>query len=246
MSIPSGKVHSPQAAAHTNGPFRGRFAVELARFSRHKEKLLTALVEGHGRGPKLSPFDRDKSWKDLLHLAEFYLGGVDLKKRTGPARGRFKQLTEFADHLGKARGLVLNQAYDHVGFDIFWMWSQEAKRRGLPRGVSDFNALLAILPQLETAARDAASRVRARPGRPRGRPVLPSAEVIVGLASAYRRCTGAKPGAGRGPFARFAKNCLASLGCGGIKDGPLIDAIKGARHQARIFAKRNWGPSPFE
>jgi hypothetical protein len=223
--------------------FPGRFAAELTRFSRHKQKLLDALADGHRRGPKLGGFDKDKSWSDLLHFAEFYFGWEEAKRKEKSARTYVKQLTEFADHIGKARGLVPTGAYSDVGSYIFWVWSREAKKRGVSPTATD--QFFAILPELEMAARKAADRERAKPGRPRGPSILPSLEVLTGLAAAYRRCTGSKPGAGGGPFARFAMKCLVALGRSGIKEDLLIDAIKVARHQASIFANREWGPSPF-
>jgi hypothetical protein len=239
------RARTPSSQAAANGASRGRFAAELTRFSRHKQKLLDALVEGHRRGPKFSAFDKDKSWDDLLHLARFYFSGEEAKKKEKSAATYVKQLTEFADHIGKARGLVPAGAYGGgIGSYIFWMWSQEARKRGLSPTVADFDRFFAILPQLEMAARKAADR-ECKPGRPRGRSILPSSEVLIGLAAAYRRCTGSKPGAGGGPFARFAMKCLIALGRSGLKEGPLKDAIKVARQQAIIFASRKSAPSPF-
>jgi hypothetical protein len=234
---------SSRAAA--SGTFRGRFAAELTRFSRHKQKLLDALAEGHRLGPKLTAFDKDKSWSDLLDFARFYFACEDAKKKARSARSYVKQLTEFADHIGKARRLVQIGAYGDVGSYIFWMWSREAKKSGMSPTATDFDQFLTILPELEMAARKAADRERAKPGRPRGPSILPSSEVLTGLAVAYRRCTGLKPGAGGGPFARFAMKCLLALGRSGIKEDTLKDAIKLARHQASIFANREWGTSPF-
>src|SRR5438105_13286980 len=97
------------------------------------------------------------------------------------------------------------------------MWSRDAKKRGFSPRPNDLDQFFAILPYVEIAARNAAIRERARPGRPRGPSILPSSEVLIGLAAAYRRCTGSKPGAGRGPFARFATKCLVALGRTGIK-----------------------------
>ena len=238
------KAGTPSSQAATNGIFRGRFAAELTRFSRHKQKLLDALVEGHRRGPKLAAFDKDKSWDDLLHLAQFYFRSEEAKKNKKSARTYVKQLTEFADHIGKAQSLVPNGAYGDVGSYIFWMWSRKVKKGGLPPTAIDFDRFFTILAEFKMAARRAADRERAKPGRPRGPSVLPSSEALTGLAAAYRRCTGSKPGAGRGPFARFAMKCLVALGRRDIKEDPLIDAIKVARHQACIFAGE-WGPSPF-
>ena len=239
------RAEAPSSQAVTDATFRGRFAVELTRFSRHKQKLLDALVEGRRRGPTLSAFDKEKSWSDLLHLARFYFSVEEAKIKEKSAATYAKQLTEFADHTGRARGLVPAGAYGDIGSYIFWMWSQEARKRGLSPTAANFDQFFAILRQLEKAARKAADRERSEPGRPRGRSILPSSEVIIGLAAAYRRCTGSKPGAGRGPFARFAMKYLIALGREGVKDDPLADAIKVARHQASILAGRKWGPSPF-
>jgi hypothetical protein len=243
MNVPRGKAASSNPAANTTFP--GRFAAELTRFSRHKQKLLDALADGHSRDPKSGGFDKAKSWSALLQFAESYFGSEEARKKVKSARTYVKQLTEFADHIGKARGLVPTGAYGDVGSYIFWVWSREAKKRGMSPTVTDFHQFFAILPELEMAARKAADRERAKPGRPRGPSILPSSEVLTGLAAAYRRCTGSKPGAGGGPFARFAMKCLVALGRSGIKADPLIDAIKVARHQASIFANREWGPSPF-
>ena len=170
--------------------------------------------------------------------------GEAAKKQEESAKAYVKQLTEFADHIGKVRRLVPVGIHGDVGSYIFWMWSRKAKH-GMSSPVADFDRFFAILPELEMAARKAASWERAKPGRPRGPSVLPSSEALIGLAAAYRRCTGLKPGAGRGPFARFALNCLIALGRAGIKEGPLVGAIKGAQHRARTVARRNSVPSPF-
>jgi hypothetical protein len=223
---------------------RWRFAAELTRFSRHQQKLLDALAEGHRRGPKLAAFNKDKSWDELLQFAQFYFGSEEAKKNEKSARTYFKQLTEFANHIGKAQSLVPYGAYRDVGSYIFFMWSREAKKRGMSPTAADCDRVFAILPELEMAARKAADQERAKPGRPRGPSILPSSDVLTVLAAAYRRCTGSKPGAGRGPFARFAMKCLVALGRSGIKEDPLIDAIKVARHQAGIFMGER-GRSPF-
>jgi hypothetical protein len=232
-----------QAAAH--GTFRGRFATELDGFSRHKQKLLDALAEGHRRGPKLGAFDKEKSWNELLQFARFYFRGEEATKKETSASTYFKKLTEFADHLGKAQSLVPNGARGDVGGYIFWTWSREAKKRGLSPTVADVDQFFAILSQLEMAARKAAYVERPKPGRPRGRLILPSSDVLIGLAAAYRRCTGSKPGSGAGPFSRFAMKCLIALGYTGIREGSLAGALKGAKHRARIDAHRNSVPSPF-
>jgi hypothetical protein len=242
MNVPRGNAASSNAAASKT--FLGRFAGELTRFSRHKQKLLDALADGHRRGPKLAAFDKDKSWDDLLHFAQFYFGSEEARKKVKSARTYVKQLTTFADHIGKAQSLVPNGAYGDVGSYIFWMWSRKVKKGGLPPTAIDFDRFFTILAEFEMAARRAADRERAKPGRPRGPSVLPSSEALTGLAAAYRRCTGSKPGAGGGPFARFAMKCLVALGRRDIKEDPLIDAIKVARRQAFIFAGE-WGPSPF-
>jgi hypothetical protein len=240
----SNTSQSPRVAA--NPIFRGRFATELNRFSRHKQKLLDALAEGHRRGPTLGAFDTEQAWNELLRVTRFHFRSQEAAKKEMAPRAYFKQLTKFAEYMGKAQVLVPNGAYGDVGSYIFWTWSREARKRGMSPTVTDFNRLFAILPELEMAARKAAARERAKPGRPRGPSILPSSEVLTGLAAAYRRCTGLKPGAGRGPFARFAVKCLFALGRSGIKEDHLISAIKVARHQAAsIFANREWGPSPF-
>jgi hypothetical protein len=113
VNITNARPQLPQAAA--NGTFRGRFASELNRFSRHKQKLLDALAEGHRRGPKLGAFDKEKSWNELLQFARFYFGCEEAKKKEIPAKTYFKRLTEFANHLGEAQGLVPNGACGDVG-----------------------------------------------------------------------------------------------------------------------------------
>jgi hypothetical protein len=235
---------SPQVAA--NPTFRGRFATELNKFSRHKQKLLDGLAEGHRRGPKLGAFDKEKAWNDLLQVAQFYFSGEEAAKKEMTARTYFKRLTKFADHMGKAKGLVPNGAYGDVGSYIFWTWSQEARKRGSSPTVAAFDHFFGHLSELERAAREAANMERPKPGRPRGPSILPSSEVLIGLASAYRRCTGSIPGAGHGPFSRFALKYLIALGFTGIKEGSLADAIKGAQHRARIFAHRSSVSSPFD
>jgi hypothetical protein len=244
VSKTNASSQTPQVAA--NPTFRGRFATELNSFSRHKQKLLDDLAEGHRRGSKHGAFDKAKSWDDLIHFARYYFSCVEAKKNELTARTYFKRLTKFADHLGEAQGLVPNGAYGDVGSYIFWTWSQGARKRGLSPTVADFDQFFARISELEKAAREAADMERPKPGRPRGPSILPSSEILIGLAAAYRRCTGSKPGAGRGPFSRFAMKCLIALGCAGIKVDPLADAIKGAKHRARIKAHPSSKPSPFE
>jgi hypothetical protein len=244
VSKTNASSQSPQVAA--NPAFRGRFATELNSFSRHKQKLLDDLTEGHRRGPKHSPFDKAKSWNDLLNVARFYFSGVEAAKKELTARTYFKRLTRFADHIGHARALVPGGACGDIGSYITWMWSREAQKRGSSPTLAAFDHYFAILSQLERAARKAANRERPKPGRPRGPSNLPSLEIIIGLAAAYRRCTGSKPGAGRGPFSKFAMKCLIALGYAGLKEGSLVDAIKRAKHRARIMAGHSSKASPFE
>ena len=196
------RAGGPSSPARANGAFRGRFAADLTRFSRHKRKLLDALAEGHRRGPNLGAFDKEKSWNDLLHFARYYFAGEAAKKQEESAKAYVKQLTEFADHIGKVRRLVPVGIHGDVGSYIFWMWSRKAKH-GMSSPVADFDRFFAILPELEMAARKAASWERAKPGRPRGPSVLPSSEALIGLAAAYRRCTGLKPGAGQGSIRKI-------------------------------------------
>lgn len=105
-----------------------------------------------------------------------------------------------------------------------------------------FNSLVA----LERMARRAASDMRVKPGKPKGPSVLPPWDAIVGLARIYRRSTGSKPGAGRGPLSRFAYRLFVALDHRSVKEKSLVEAIKRARIRARIYAGRNGTSSPFE
>ena len=233
-----------------------KFSAELTKFKAHKSRLLELLYNGHASGPKHFPFDRDKSWLYLDRFASFYLRNDDSDKQWALERvPNVKRLSDLVEHLGHACDLLRHGTYGDVGSDVFTAWSsqiifsQKASlefMRSKKLSLDEFNRSLVALAKLNVAACAAADSVRRNPGRPKGPSVLPSSDVIIGLASVYRRCTGSKPGAGTGAFAEFSKGCLVALGKTGVKKGSLVNAIKRARKDARVYADRNGMSSPFD
>jgi len=234
-----------------------RVAAELTKFNSRKGRLLKILHNGYETGPKHAPFDKDKSWINLTDFARFYLGQEKFDKKLAIERvPRARRLSDLAEQLDHAYDLVGHGIFSDLGSDLFTAWSEHIKfseassfvefQRSKELSLVEFRRSLVALAELSSAAHKAADYERRNPGRPKGPSVLPSSDAILGLASVYRRCTGSKPGAGTGIFADFSKECLDALGKPGIIKGSLVNAIKSARKNARVFADRNGVPSPFD
>jgi hypothetical protein len=233
----------------------------LTKFETHKEALLANLHDAYQHGPKSEPFDADKSWRDLTHLAGTYFWEASVKQKqvAMPAADRRKRLRELAKALGQARGVADRAMQDDVGDDLFSAWvdgthEHEPLARIVPnddgsfalvRLEDEFKKVMAGIAALETAALRAADEVRTRPGRPKGTTVLPRGYIEV-LASVYQNNASEKPGAGVGPFARFVSGFLTALGRSYITDESVIDAIKDARALALARSNPKWGPLPFD
>jgi hypothetical protein len=63
------------------------------------------------------------------------------------------------------------------------------------------------------------------------------------LAAVYRESTGAKPGAGHGPFVRFVCAFLAAIRAN-ISEDYAVELVQNARSWART--RGNWKSSPFD
>jgi hypothetical protein len=98
------------------------------------------------------------------------------------------------------------------------------------------------LAALETAAVRAAGEAheeRARRSGPRKRTML--LDYVSTLAAVYRESTGAKPGAGHGPFVRFVCAFLAAIRTNISEDYAVV---QNARSWWRT--RGNWTSSPFD
>jgi hypothetical protein len=175
----------------------------LAPFNRHKAALLAHLRKAYERGPKSEPFDEEKSWHDLTRLAEWYFWLEEMIQETMPAAGRIKKLRELATILGRARGMLHKAMQDDVGTDLFKALFEGPGEplSSVHRIANEMENVVDSLAPLETAARRAMDKVRAKRGRPAGTSVLPS-DFVIALAHMYRKSTGRKRGKGNGPFAR--------------------------------------------
>jgi hypothetical protein len=107
----------------------------------------------------------------------------------------------------------------------------------------EFDKVITGLAVLRDAAVRAATEIKVKLGRRRGSSDLNSLSVYW-LAQIYRIHTGLKPGAGDGPFARFAVASVTALGVT-IQHETIVDIIKEARAKARR-THNALTPSPFE
>jgi hypothetical protein len=188
----------------------------------------------------LSPPDEDKSWGDLIRLAQLYFWGEKMRQEAIPAADRVKRLRQLATAVRRVRGLADRAIRDDVGGDLFKAWFAETKiplaaAAGIYNDGSSIPILIADeitevvegLATLETAASRAANDVPTRPGRPTGTAILPR-DCILGLKRVYQNSTGSKPGGRDGPFARFVSAFLAAISRDTITNASVIDAIKDA------------------
>ena len=177
-----------------------------------------------------------------------------------PAAERVKRLGKLEEAFGWARITTEQAMHDDVGDDLFVAVIAEeniTRASGTPYGdgspamigvaARQVTKAVAILKTLENAARRAARDVRRPGGRPKGTAVL-QPDHIIGLAGLYRRSTGAKPGAGPGPFSRFVCEFLRGVGQSDPVSASVIDAIKDARAKAPKLLAATGYPivSPFD
>jgi hypothetical protein len=209
---------------------------QLTKFREHKEVLLSHLENAYDRSPKAEPFDKDKSWSQIEMLAHFQYAYTRLKQqgiRAGERRTRYR---EIADVLTRARSMIEDAMLSpDLADDLIDSW--EGPTEYVEAGgdlvyidiEGEIEKVMKGLAALEKAAAQAVSGTQRNPGRPRGSSVL-SPAYIRPLADLYRKCTGLKPGAGQGPFARFVGEYLIAIGLGLIGEDRLVDIIK------RMFA----------
>jgi hypothetical protein len=214
-------------ARHEQSLRRVNAAIEagLVEFDRHKKELLTILRDAYDRGLKPEPFDEDKTWSHLTSLARIHYWQARVKQETMPVADREARLRELAKALGKARGVTDKAMQDDVGDDLLsaWLERTDEPRASVVRNddgsfalvrIADemFKEAVAGLAALETAARRAASEAREqRAGHSGPKRATMLLDYIGTLAALYRDSTGAKPGAGLGPFVRFVCAFLAAI-----------------------------------
>jgi hypothetical protein len=221
----------------------------LTKLREHKDVLLSHLQKAYERGDRAEPFDTDKSWSAIESL-QFLHSGVELGfKEDMSATECKKRYQEIAQILKRARkmidGAMRSNDFANGLMNAWWEGTTEfAEAAGrfvdLLYIANEFEKVTNGLGALEQAAARAASDVQTATGRPRG--FVPA--YIRSLADLYRSCTGLKPGAGRGPFARFARAYLAAIGVN-IEEDSVVDIIKEVRGRLRRKANK-WAPSPFE
>lgn len=238
----------------------------LDAFEKHKDGLLGLLRHGPKRGAKPKPFDRDKAWHRLTHLAGDYFWRARLKQEITPAAERIQRLEAIADALATARSLIDNALQSDVGDDLCSGWEDPAPRH-LPVSDGDgsaavvdeqdygkeillddddyFDQAVTALTALRAAANRAAIAVPIGEGRPKGSATL-SWGFIEALGATYRHITGLIPGAGDGHFSNFVNAFVEALGrADDIKPESIVAAIKGARRRSLAHAAATEGQSPF-
>lgn len=246
--VPDGRTDAVKAAIEAG----------LVEFDHHKEALLTLLRDAHNHSPKSEPLDEHKSWFQLTSLASTYYWQARVKQMTMPVADREARLRELANALRKARGMTDKAMQNDVGEDLFSAWWEGTSEPlasvirnddgsfGLVRIADEmFKKVVAGLAALETAALRAAIEAheeRVGHGGPRSGGMLPGC--IDALAALYRDSTGARPGAGHGPFVRFVCAFLAAIRAN-ISEDYVVELAKNARSRAHTNPSK-WGPSPFD
>jgi hypothetical protein len=226
---------------------------QLTKFREHKEVLLSHLENAYDRSPKAEPFDKDKSWSQIETVAYIHYCERRIRQQAMGAGERRTRHREIADVLTRARSMIEDAMRSpDLADDLIWSWWQGTTEYAEADGrfvdllyiELEFEKVTKGLAALEDAAVRACNEAQQGPGRPRGSSVLLSA-YIRPLAELYRKCTGLKPGAGQGPFARFVGAYVTAIGLGLIGEDRLVDIIKYVR--ARTLMNRSiWGRSPFE
>jgi hypothetical protein len=225
-------------------------ASDLATFGAHKAVLLAALLKVRKRGRGPIDFDAEQVWRDLARLADLYFWRERAQQQTIPNAALARRAGQLAKALDRARVLAKK---DHIINDLFSALyvetngpyssaaNQDFENSAVSRALDELEKAMDGLLVLTTAARRVAN-TRRPGGRPKGTSVLPP-EYIVRLAILFRSSTGTRPGAGEGPFARFASAFLDAVGRK-IADSAVIDAIKNARAQS-LQQPSDWPASPF-
>jgi hypothetical protein len=217
-------------------PFFASIEERLTEFRKHKETLLSHLQKAYERGSKTEPFDKDKLWSELETVARVQHTVEKITRETMDAAERKARLRKLADVLTRARS-TLEDAMRSPDLTVDLIDSWEGPTEYVEAGgdlvyidiEGEIEKVMKGLAALEKAAAQAVSGTQRNPGRPRGSSVL-SPAYIRPLADLYRKCTGLKPGAGQGPFARFVGEYLIAIGLGLIGEDRLVDIIK------RMFA----------
>jgi hypothetical protein len=231
----------------------------LVRFDHHKERLLTILRDRHDRVRKSEPFDETKSWSGLTSLARSFFWQARVNQETMPAADRKVRLRTLATALKRSSIIVDEAMQNDVGDELFSAWCEgsdeplvsvvrndDGTLAMVRMPEEEFKKAVASLAALTTAALRAANEAHAkRPGRgrPKGTTVLPTGYIEV-LATLYRESTGAKPGAGPGPFVRFVCAFLAAIGAANISEGYVVELAQAASSRTRTHPS-GWAPSPF-
>jgi hypothetical protein len=226
---------------------------QLTKFREHKEVLLSHLENAYDRSPKAEPFDKDKSWSQIETLAYIQYYTHRIGQQAMGAGERRTRHREIADVLTRARSMIEDAmrspdlADDLIG--SWWHGTTEYEEAGgrfvdLLYIEREFEKVTKGLAVLEEAAVRASNGAQQGPGRPRGSSVLWPA-YIRPLADLYRKCTGLKPGAGQGPFARFVGAYVTAIGLGLIGEDRLVEIIKDVRARTLMKSSKS-GPSPFE
>ena len=173
-----------------------------------------------------------------------------------PVADREARLRELAKALGKARSMTDKAMQDDVGGDLLSAWSEETDEPRLSVVRNDdgslarvriademFKEAVAGRAVLETTALRAASEAHEeRAGRSGLRWTTMRLDYIGTLAFLYQDSTGAKPGAGHGPFVRFVCAFLAAIRANSSEEY-VVEHVQNARSLARTG---NWTSSPFD
>jgi hypothetical protein len=220
----------------------------LAEFNKRKDKLIDHLK---GRSPVSEQIDdEEKLWRSLTSLAQLYF----LRKTSPTAVERKARLRKLAEALQRASNLAERVRQDNVGVDLVSALFDGALQRDPPGQIVraddgtlrvvyfpniGFAEMVTTLATFQAAALRTADDVPAVP--PGKIPILPRS-FIIALAEVYRRSTGRKPGAGKGPFARFVVQFRAALEpshkiTDGYVDNSVIDAIKDTLRKERTQKK---------
>jgi hypothetical protein len=106
VPVERGPVAEPQSRARKNTLWDIKFetreevyatiANDLAAFNQHKKALLDELRNGRKPALRSEPFDEDKSWGDLIRLAQLYFWDEKIRQEAIPAADRVKRLRQLA------------------------------------------------------------------------------------------------------------------------------------------------------
>jgi hypothetical protein len=224
----------------------------LERFGRHKETLLSLLRDAYNSHATTEAFDAEMSWGSVEGLARLYYARDRVKQEATSNADREARYRKIAETLMHAREMIEGAINTpDLANDLVSAWwegtteYQEAAGRfvDLLYIEREFEKALDELAALATGAARAADGAHKGRGRPRGTSAL-SADFIYALAGVYRSSTGSKPGAGKGPFARFVLAFRTAIGRHAEMDA-VIDAIKEARTYS-LQHPSGWGSSPFD